>query len=100
MAQTQPQSVWVDYSRDIPQADLVKLIRPQEKANHWFLMGVLGISTINVSDVNERGNRRYQCHDFNGGLIVDIELPNDMPLKEKVVVIRTAVRMSTHGHHH
>lgn len=100
MAQTQPQSVWLDYIRDYPQTELIKLIRGQEKTNRWFLMGVLGVGTIQISEVDADGNRTYTCLDRDERLITSVTLPHDMPLKDKIAVIRTAVRMSSHGHNH
>jgi hypothetical protein len=98
MAQTKPQSVWVEHQKNISYDRLLGIIRPQQKFNEWFLMGVLGVSRIEIHPSTDSDKRRFVCIDRNSRVIATLDLPSDMGLREKVTVLRTAIRMATHGY--
>lgn len=88
MAQTQPQGVRLS----------TKTIR--EQANRWLVQDVLGVSRLVVVPTPDPGNHIYICYDTHRNEITRVTMSDQMSVEKKFAVLRTAVRMSSHGHDH
>lgn len=98
MAKEESESVWVEYKNEISVLNLLKIIRSQADKNQWFLMGVLGISTIEVTATQDVDVKRYSCFDTRKRVVASVDIPDALPLEHKVAVLRAAIRMQPHGH--
>jgi hypothetical protein len=64
------------------------------QANAWVLHDVLGVDKIEVLPVLGELAHRYICIK-NVQVVCDMTLPDDLPLQDKVSVLRTAIRMTS-----
>lgn len=98
MAKEESQGVWLEYKNELPTPDLLKIIRSQADKNRWFLMGVLGVSTIEITSTIDVDVKRYSCFDTRKKVVASVDIPDALPLEHKVAVLRAAIRMQPHGH--
>jgi hypothetical protein len=99
MAQTQPKSLWIEHQKKLDTTAILKIVKPQEQTNTWFLMGVIGISTIEVTPNPSLDASRYIGRNVNKIIVLDITLPNVLSLRQKIDVMRTAVRIDHNGYY-
>lgn len=102
MAKEESESIRIDsyyeYIREIPTKAITNLIKGQAGKNEWFLLGVLGISTIQISPTSTDGVKNYKCLDVRNKLLTSINIPDNVPLETKVLLLRTALRTKPNGH--
>jgi hypothetical protein len=65
------------------------------QSNAWLVNDILGVDSLEVTNSTDKGNKRY-VGTSKGRVVCDMTIPDDLPLQDKVTVLRTAIRM-THG---
>ena len=67
------------------------------QANAWVLHDILGVDKLDVTPVVDLDAHRYICIK-DAQVVCDMTLPDDLPLQDKVTVLRTALRMTSGDH--
>jgi hypothetical protein len=100
MERKEPRGLWKEqkigsFLRDVLAMASVPKSSAVWQANVWVLHDVLGVDKLEVLPVVGQDAHRYICIK-NVRVVCDMTLPDDLPLQDKVSVLRTAIRM-THG---